>query len=88
MLQNEKEIMEMIPHFKEEIKELKLVEHSIKLGQFMLFVNILARVTHHPHLPVTPNSKDTKLPKYLADDLQIFDHSGLYIHVLKVDAKK
>lgn len=54
----------------------------------MLYVQILARVTHHPHLPVTPNTVDTKLPKYLADDLQIFDHSGLYIHVIKMDAKK
>jgi len=87
VLQHANEIMKMIPHFKDDIKQLKYVEDSIKLGQYMLFVGILQRVTYHPNLPVTPNSKGTKPPKFLADDLQIFDHTGLYVHIVKVDKK-
>mgnify|MGYP000916145446 FL=1 len=80
VLGNSNTIMGMLPSFKKDgsLKELKSVDDSIKLGQFMIYVGILNKCRIHPNLIVQPGSHDEKFPKFLSDDVPVFTFDGLY----------
>ena len=81
ILANEKEILSKIPSFTEDklIEKLKTVKDSMKLGQFLMFDLMISRGVSHPNLGHKPGSKLFKYPKFLAHELSLFDHGGLYI---------
>lgn len=65
------------------IKELKTIEDSTKLGQLMIFVDLIAKGKKHPNLIVQPGSMDEKYPAYLIHELPIFTYSGLYYPLME-----
>ena len=89
VLQNSDKIMSMVPSLKEDglLKELKTVEDSQQLGQFMMFTRMLTRGVSHPNLKQVPGSKLDKRPKFLAHTFLVFDHTGLYILENQIDRK-
>jgi hypothetical protein len=55
------------------------VEDSMKLGQFLVFCDMVEVCTKHPNFLVQAGSWDEKYPKYLATDLPFFRVDGLYV---------
>ena len=54
----------------------------------MLYVGIITKSCKHPNLIVAKGSVDDKYPKYLADDLPIFDYGGYYLQVGEENKKQ
>ena len=90
VLGNSNTIMGMLPSFKKDgsLKELKSVDDSIKLGQFMIYVGILNKCRIHPNLIVQPGSHDEKFPKFLSDDVPVFTFDGLYTVIFNKEEDK
>jgi hypothetical protein len=80
VLMNEQEILSLLPSFVSDgsITELKTIHDSIKLGQFLLYTDLVCITMKHPNLLVQPGSLDEKYPKYLANDIPIFKYNGCY----------
>lgn len=54
----------------------------------MLYVGLITKSCKHPNLIVAKGSVDDKYPKYLADDLPIFEYGGYYLQVGEENKKQ
>lgn len=61
------------------LAKLDSIDESIKLGQWMIYTELLEVVFKHPNLIVQPGSMDEKYPKFLANDIPLFKYNGYYI---------
>jgi hypothetical protein len=80
LLENGKEIMDMIPELKKAgyIADMENIKDSLKLGQLILFSGMLVKLKRPSQMPVTRNSVDWKYPKLVMLDAPIFSYDGCY----------
>jgi translocation protein SEC62 len=84
VLQHGDKIMKMIPSFIEDgsIKQLKGIEDSVKLGNFMILTRSIISVQRDPRLV---NQGTEKIPKYIVPDKKPLDDKGIYMVLEKED---
>ena len=87
VLQNRERILKLIPSLKHFIPQLESLEDSIRLGQLMLYTEVLQKAIKHPNYIVPEGTQEHKFPKYLADDLPVFAFDGFYTVTKEEDEK-
>lgn len=90
MLSNSQSLLSKLSSFVEDklLTQLDTIEDSNKLGQFMMFEQMISKGQSHPNLQEKPGTKKHKYPQFLAHDLPLFSYSGVYILENKIDRKQ
>lgn len=84
VLQHGEKILSMIPSLVAdgEIKQLKTIDDSIKLGNFMIITKNIIQVRKDPRIM---GQGTEKIPKYVVPDKAAFNDKGLYMVIEKED---
>lgn len=82
VLQNADKIMKMIPSFVADgtLTELKTIEDSIRLGNFMILTKNIVTVVRDPRMIGSANEK---IPKYIVPDKSSLHDKGIYMLIEK-----
>jgi hypothetical protein len=90
VIKHNKEVLSRLPSFTQDklLTELESVQDANKLGQYMLYQQLISKGESHPNLKEKPGAKLHKYPKFLSHTIPIFGHDGQYILENKLDKKQ